>query len=184
MLFYLFLPIIILPHLIDAISLSSPIKSQDRLIRQSAKEDNTPSAQIIASVQENVTHARNDPVRNFQLNVSKSIFRTATHWRTNTQKSASHFLRLRFLQRPKHFARHSLPAVKLNWKLTFSPISSNFSFHEFYEQFLPREIVIDFSGYCKLHRERFQYVCPDPIRFHTYAQDVSLKIQSSQNPYE
>ncbi|PIO56314.1 hypothetical protein TELCIR_22287, partial [Teladorsagia circumcincta] len=35
-----------------------------------------------------------------------------------------------------------------------------------------RELKIDFSAYCKKSRERFQYVCPKPFRFKTYAEQA------------
>ncbi|KAK6020990.1 hypothetical protein OSTOST_13348 [Ostertagia ostertagi] len=34
------------------------------------------------------------------------------------------------------------------------------------------ELKIDFSAYCKKSRERFQYVCPKPFRFKTYAEQA------------
>ncbi|CAJ0956248.1 unnamed protein product, partial [Mesorhabditis belari] len=31
---------------------------------------------------------------------------------------------------------------------------------------------IDFTKYCKRYKARFQFVCPDPLRFHSYAEDA------------
>ncbi|CAB3404675.1 unnamed protein product [Caenorhabditis bovis] len=35
-----------------------------------------------------------------------------------------------------------------------------------------KNFKIDFSRYCKKHRERFRYVCPDPLRFFTFAEEA------------
>lgn len=37
-----------------------------------------------------------------------------------------------------------------------------------------RNFKIDFTAYCKKHRERFRYVCPDPLRFQSFAESVSF----------
>ncbi|VDM67122.1 unnamed protein product [Strongylus vulgaris] len=34
------------------------------------------------------------------------------------------------------------------------------------------EIQVDFSEYCKQQKQRFKYVCPKPLRFRTYAEQV------------
>ncbi|VDK40438.1 unnamed protein product, partial [Gongylonema pulchrum] len=31
---------------------------------------------------------------------------------------------------------------------------------------------MDYATYCKKHRERFQYVCPDPLRFRKHSADA------------
>ncbi|CAJ0585801.1 unnamed protein product, partial [Mesorhabditis spiculigera] len=35
-----------------------------------------------------------------------------------------------------------------------------------------RGFRLDFTRYCKKEKDRFQFVCPDPLRFHSYAQDA------------
>ncbi|EFO97985.1 hypothetical protein GCK72_004851 [Caenorhabditis remanei] len=35
-----------------------------------------------------------------------------------------------------------------------------------------KSFKIDFTAYCKKHRERFRYVCPDPLRFQSFAENA------------
>ncbi|PIC43281.1 hypothetical protein B9Z55_004074 [Caenorhabditis nigoni] len=35
-----------------------------------------------------------------------------------------------------------------------------------------KNFKIDFTAYCKKHRERFRYVCPDPLRFQSFAENA------------
>ncbi|ETN84776.1 hypothetical protein NECAME_17007 [Necator americanus] len=40
------------------------------------------------------------------------------------------------------------------------------------KQEMIRELHIDYSEYCKQQKERFEYVCPKPLRFRTYAEQA------------
>ncbi|CAD6192162.1 unnamed protein product [Caenorhabditis auriculariae] len=35
-----------------------------------------------------------------------------------------------------------------------------------------RHLKIDYTAYCKTQKERFRYVCPEPLRFHAYAEQA------------
>ncbi|CAI2327538.1 unnamed protein product [Caenorhabditis sp. 36 PRJEB53466] len=35
-----------------------------------------------------------------------------------------------------------------------------------------KNFKVDFAAYCKKHRERFRYVCPNPLRFQSFAEDA------------
>ncbi|GMT35477.1 hypothetical protein PFISCL1PPCAC_26774, partial [Pristionchus fissidentatus] len=36
-----------------------------------------------------------------------------------------------------------------------------------------KQVTIDFTSYCRRHKARFEYVCPEPLRFPKYVKDTT-----------